>query len=355
MKAFGKIKFELLWTLFPHCSKIYARTYMTELQLLELRSCSDLELEAGESFRVTCGSLDWDGSSYSRYNYGFYIKPFSDERPINSLEVFPTEYYSNEAGQYNNSELRSHVVERGRKYSELCTGDPFTFQCHYSGAVLVSPNGLNGAVSSRLDFAATIRLLNRQQHFRDRGDNEMISVDLVEKQARVILDNHVFLRSERNASETGDTPPLERKISTLVQTECLCSSCAKSSLQQWGLTDQTSRFTDNEERLSMLPPRLLGFALKKSLWCQFSVDKATRVNLEQTRETEPFERELQLDPESKRLVMALVKEHESHRSALSSSIGGPVDAKAFDINRGQRSGRCRYAAWASRCRQNSHC
>ena len=337
-----KIKFDYLWTLFRHGTKVYARPYMNELQMFEVKGYSESPYE-GNRFRISCSAFDWDGSKFSTYNYDFYIKEFAGEKPINSLGVFPTEFFCNDDGNYDDSQLRQQLFERGRKYCELCTEEASSFQCEYQGTAIVTPSGLHRLTSKGRGEDALSSYSDPPWAQYDGQELDVTSIDITGKQSRVIIDNYAFLKSERNTMKRGDMPPLGKKL-PYFEPGCVCAICKSSPLQQWrpesrldhSLNGLGQAFSEDETRLLFLPPRLLGYALKDKVWGQFLVDKLTRFSLRE--QMDPFWGELQLEKESKELLMAYVKHHKAPSLRKSAQETGGIDSKAFDVIEGKGQG-----------------
>lgn len=339
-----KIKFDFLWTLFGHGARVYARSYMDEHQMFEVSSCSEPPYK-GKRFRVTCSAFDWDGTKFSTYSYDFYIKEFGGEKFINSLEVFPTEFFCDKDGKYDDSQLQQHLSERGKKYCDLCTGEPTTFQCEYQGTALVMPSGLHRLASKgRVEDALLSYSDPRWTQYDGGQEVDVTSIDIVGKHSRVIVDNYAFLKSERNTMKRGDMPPLGKKV-PYFDLDCVCEICKSSPLQQWrpetildrSLHGLGKAFSEDEIRLRYLPPRLLGFALKDKMWGQFLVDELTRVP-DRQEQMEPFWDELQLENESKELLMAFVKHHQAPSLQKFGPGAGGSDDKVLDIIEGKGKG-----------------
>ena len=141
-----KTKFDFLWTLYGHATKVFARSFMNEVQMFEVLSCSEPPYK-GKRFRITCAALDWNGHNFSTYKYDYYIRDFAGKKLICSLGVVPIEYFCDERSGADSTQLRKEMVERGCKYFELCTQEPTTYQYEYQGPVIVSPSTLRGVAS----------------------------------------------------------------------------------------------------------------------------------------------------------------------------------------------------------------
>jgi DNA polymerase III delta prime subunit len=328
LQSSKKIKYEHLWTIFAHGSRVYARSYGNELQMFEVTE-SSAALTKSFRFRVTCSAFDWDGNEWKTYAYDFYIKEFSGEKLISSLDVFPTEFYCNQEGVYDDSELRKKLRDRGQKTHDLCKHENMPNQYDYHGSALVSPTGPHRLSSKGRGPSAG------QPASSDEEEVDVTSMDIASK---VIIDNYAFLKSERNPMKRGEAPPLGRRISLFEYYDCICPVCKASPLQGWRLQGESREsFDANEIRLMTLPPRLLGFILKDKVWGQFSVDKLTPI--ETTSYSNPFWSELQLEDDSKRQLMALVKHHPKARKPTDKADhGNGIDSKSFDVIDGKGQG-----------------
>jgi hypothetical protein len=103
--------------------------------------------------------------------------------------------------------------------------------------------------------------------------------------------------------------------------------------------DLGKAFSEDEGRLLLLPPRLLGYASKEKVWGQFLVDSLISINhTAEQAQNGSFWNELELDDESKKLLMAFVQRHRSSASREPGQSMASTDAKAFDVieGKGQR-------------------
>jgi hypothetical protein len=333
-----KIRFEYLWTLFGHGEKVCARSYMNELQMFEVKNCSNPGYD--KRFWVSCSAFDWDGTKFSTYVYDFYIKDFSGEKPINDLDIYPVNYYKTETGVNGRDQLYEQLTKRGQKYVELCTQEPSMFQCEYQGTALVTPSALHRLTSK-----------GRGQGYASdspyvEDEVEVASIEITGKQSRVIVDNLSFMKSARNTMKRGDTPPLGTKAS-FIERGCVCGICKDSVIHTWkpsstlnqSLKDIGQEFTEEQKRLQFLPPRLLGYALKEKVWGQFLVDKLEPISSTVDKDKSgPFWTELELEQEAKRHLMAFVQHHRASGLRKTGPGDASVDAKAFDIIEGKGQG-----------------
>jgi hypothetical protein len=314
-----RIKWTHLWGLFPHGELIYARSVYNELQMLKVDRWSYEHSTTG--FTVTCLAFDFDGSKFSPYEYKFNIPSFKEEKAINSLQIFPIQYYRPEDGR-KDAEHRQRLVDRGRKYWEICTGAMNTFQFDYTGKMFVFRPHIN-------------------KFGQLTADNH--SMDVKGRQNRVIVDNYAFMNSARS-SYYHDSPPLSDQIPANVEPLCMCDGC-RSTFEAWtsqptdksSLSSLNATFADDDERLLLLPPRLLGFYIKDNMWGQFLVDGLAPIQGPPHPENgHPFNDELQLDREQKDLLLALVEQHSSSQRNNNSSRS--MQPSKFDIIEGKGRG-----------------
>ena len=290
-------------------------------------------------FRVTCCAFDWDGTQFQTYSYDFYIRAFSGEKTISSLLVFPLEFYCNQDGVYGDEQLQADLLKRGRKYTELCNQEQASFQCEYQGPSLVTPTALHRLTSKGRSEDALLAYSDPRQPSYENEEVEITSIDINEKHNRVIIDNFSFLKSERNPMKSGDFPPLGKRV-PFFEADCVCALCRVSPVQQWK-PSQSSSFAGDDTRLRFLPPRLLGYALNQKVWGQFLVNRLARVasttNPDTDNTDDAFWKELQLEQESKELLMAFIKHHNVQEKRNSDNAAG-IDDQTFDIIEGKGQG-----------------
>lgn len=341
IKITKTVKFRDLWTLFRHGGQVYGRSYRNELQMFEVRSIRSPPYSG--YFSVSCIAFDWDGVKFSPYTYDFYINEYPAEKSINSLEIFPVEFYQDADGN-SDSRLREKLIERGRKYVDLVTKEPISYQCKYEGTATITPSGPQRVTTKRR--AGDAKYDPKERYGFQDDDLDLTTIEITGKQNRVIVDNYTFIKSERNPMKFADVPPLGKRTPS-VEPDCVCPVC-KTSPFQWRPESKLKEgsygplgeaFGEDKTRLQFLPPRLLGFALKEKVWGQFLVDKLTRVDFSDDAEHGgPFWEELQLRPEAKDQLMALVKFHKAPAARNSDDEKGAADVKKFDVIEGKGQG-----------------
>ncbi|KAJ8110721.1 hypothetical protein OPT61_g6504 [Boeremia exigua] len=327
-----RIKFQFLWTLFGHKTRVYARSYMNQMQMFEVQASPGPGYK--ENFKVRCTAFDWDGTKFAAFTYVFHIKGYENDLPIDSLDVFPIQYYEDKPTQLSGEQLRQHLIERGRKYVDLCTQHPANFQCQYEGTALVTPT---------VQHKINTKERNPDAFFDDVVEVHVTPIEILGHQSQVIVDNFSFLQSEQNSMKHNNMPPLGKKIPT-TQSLCLCRVCRASVTQQWKPepmlepTEAGSRFAADDTQLQLLPPRILGFAPKEKVWGQFIVENVTRTVPKDDKNREgSFWKDLELEKESKELLWAFMQQHKV-TATLGSAETHDAQSKSIDVIEGKGQG-----------------
>lgn len=190
-----------LWTLFPPGTKVCAKTFMDDVQMLEVHHCQTpsaggLKWTQGE-FIVHCIGVDWDGSRFSAVGYDLRIEKAKEQADIkfDTLAVYPMEYHRNAKS------LKQDLLERGKRFWELC--GPDKFQYAHTGLMLASVPA--ESVASQLPLSRR----NADVARREAGENDQESGSTFTKKyhsGQIIVDPHSFLDGQDTFSVGG--PPL---------------------------------------------------------------------------------------------------------------------------------------------------
>ena len=335
-----RVKFQFLWTLFGHQTLVYAKSYLNQMQMFKVRTSSNPGYK--DYFEVELTAFDWDGTKFAPYIYIFTIKEYQNEIPIDSLDVIPIQYYK------EIQSLQQQLIDRGRKYVELCTQEPANFQCQYEGTALVAPT-----VQHRLTMKGRSEnvLAGKSKSTFNALEVDVTSVEMLKNQSQVIIDNYSFLQSEQNPMKHNNMPPLGNKIPTM-RPGCLCPRCRGSVVREWKQdpmidpAEAGKMFAEDESRLQLLPPRILGFALKEKVWGQFLIENVAKsIPKDDENREGPFWKDLELEKESKELLWAFMQQHKV-TAALSNFERGnepnaevpEVSPKSIDIIEGKGQG-----------------
>ena len=141
------IDFRFLWTIFPPGCLIYSKPVMGEDQVFLLQFAEEGQL--GDSKKrgliLTCWAYDWNGETFNRVAYDLEIESFKDTKPINTLDHYPLEYHRDK------DKVRSHLIERGEKYRNLCVPESGVQLFDYDGISIEDQKGITRQdISSRV-------------------------------------------------------------------------------------------------------------------------------------------------------------------------------------------------------------
>lgn len=215
--ARGVIPYAYLWTMFPPGTKVFAKTFMDDIQMLEAHSCSLPDSNDGaytsRIFLVNCLGFDWDGTKFDTYRYSFRIAQQKNEKEITitSLSVYPTTYFRTSDGERNDAQLQQSLRKRGQRFWSLCGVDKGVFQYQYSGAV-------HGQISAAARMAR-IRFRGREDDDRSSiisgaEDSSLSTAGKKEYEGPIIVDAYSFLRAQEES--LLDEPPLGNIPTSLI-------------------------------------------------------------------------------------------------------------------------------------------
>lgn len=125
------VSFELLWTIFPPGCLVYSKRVMQKDQVLILQNLEEEEVKGNRKrVTLTCWAYDWDGEFFNRVPYDLYIEYFKGTTSINTLDCFPIEHHRDRTG------LRTRLINRGKKYRELCIRKTGAQMFDYNGPTI---------------------------------------------------------------------------------------------------------------------------------------------------------------------------------------------------------------------------
>lgn len=146
-KKSQRISYQYLWTIFPPGCLIYSKPVMAEDQVLLLQLAQENRLgDSGKKGLVlTCWAYDWTGEIFSRVAYDLEIESFDDTKPINMLDHYPLNYHRDP------EKVRSDLIERGKKYRNLCVPENGVQLFDYDGISIEDQKGITRQdISSRV-------------------------------------------------------------------------------------------------------------------------------------------------------------------------------------------------------------
>lgn len=114
IRSSNQIKFDHLWTLFGPGTRVVIRSYINEIQMFEVDCRYPLSTN-DSGLKVPCVAFDWNGTDFVAYAYDFYIKKYSGDALIDSLELDSVVYYRREDGVTRCHELSSKLQQGGQR------------------------------------------------------------------------------------------------------------------------------------------------------------------------------------------------------------------------------------------------
>ena len=85
---------------------------------------------------------------------------------------------------------------------------------------------------------------------------------------------------------------------------------------------------DDQEKLLTTPPRVLGRSTLRKAWCEF---KVTEVKEAQKPNPRIFDNELELEPKVKKMINALVEQHNKNESAVDATGPDLIQGKGLGL------------------------
>ena len=131
------VTFNFLWTIFPPGCLVYSAPVMQKDQVLILQ-CSETEEPANskKKFSLTCWAYDWNGETFNRVPYDFFIESFSGTKSINTLDHYPLGYHRDSKG------IRTRLISRGQRYRQLCICKSGSQMFDYNGFSIEDQKGI---------------------------------------------------------------------------------------------------------------------------------------------------------------------------------------------------------------------
>lgn len=118
-----KINFDLVWTLFPPGSIFCTRFYLNPPFALRVKNLTQDEYR----LKLTCESVVFDGYRYGTLEFTFRVYAFDGIVDVGSIPDMPF------VDLGRNPELRSRLIERGKKALDMQTIQYMTYKPKNSG------------------------------------------------------------------------------------------------------------------------------------------------------------------------------------------------------------------------------
>ena len=292
--AGGTISFDFIWTLFAPGTRIYAQSFMGELQMFEVVTVVNL-YDPGPAIPkgvdIVATAFDWDGTAFRPYIYQFSIPRWEGPRSILSLPCFPVSVYNNFEDD-GGSKLMDSLLARSHTFWRLCT-EPI-FQYEYTGSILVIDK-------------------DKADMYLGPRDKKPPPKRALLDCSKVIVDNFSFMRSRRNP-DSGSLP-LGKRVAADMNVTCPCDWCRETTARSWfrelenplnELDEKNENFVQSNDRLLLCPPKVLGYSLQLKEWCQLAVEKVAPLSPAAVGSYgDYFDSRLEMEPRDKAMVKVL--------------------------------------------------
>lgn len=276
------VEYKFLWTIFPSGTEVIASTFMEEQQVMIVSAPPYLYDPQDKSQQLVCWYYDHDGTNWIVAQRIFEIDRYHGTRNINTLSCYPLEYHKPDRDNTSLEDLKLKFTKRGERFKELCTAKPGVGQSFdYNGHLLSAESGF------------------RSQYNNDNTDEQ--------NQSSINHDAHTVAFKKISADGSIQVDPKSYLEQAPLGGEDMWLGEEELYLTQI----KEKRFEISEEKKFLLaPPRVLGWSSKHKYWCQFLIDE-----VKQARKANDyiFDHELQLEPEVKKMIKALVTQHNSQK------------------------------------------
>ncbi|KAI0885474.1 P-loop containing nucleoside triphosphate hydrolase protein [Annulohypoxylon maeteangense] len=262
------------------------------------------------SFILECFYVGFDGVQYGPVNETFQIRRFDGARDITSLPVAPLEYMAEDE-----EERRNKLLERGRKFAELCNPSK-TAHKQYTGLTL----------DKRQEQVESEVIIDFQLAFIEQPENKpKIGVDnLIDDDPRELLDNWLHCKVCGNAGCCGNDI-IYNDFEIDQNDREHFKKQRNPALEMVGY--DTALTTD---QMVLLPPKVFGFVLRTRRWATFDINL-----IEDVHYTDGWEN-LVIDPTMKNTVLALVENHQKSNTLGAPSTDGALSG--VDLVQGKGKG-----------------
>ncbi|KAL2045967.1 hypothetical protein ABVK25_011892 [Lepraria finkii] len=280
----GVITYDHLWTIFPAGTEVISQTFLEDKHVMIVHD-SPHKYEREKSQWLVCWYYDHDGTDWVVSQILFEIERYNGTKPIDTLKCYPLEYYKENGRSTDLVKLKGELTERGKSFKRLCTRNPGVQQMFdYKGQLLSVENPFRNQYSNDSTEEQSSYQSSRERK-PESNSFKKASVD-----ERIMVDPKSFL----------EQAPIGEAENVLGEEEVMFAETREK------------RYDIPEDRKYLIaPPRVLGWSTVRKLWCQFLVN-----NVHKAREANQtiFEEELQLDADVKKMIGALVTQHNNKQS-----------------------------------------
>ena len=145
MKKQDAVTFDTLWTLFPPGTLLYGKPFQGQDQVFIVYDNERVwpYLRRGtpreqDPWSLLCWTYDWDGTMFRRMPLKIDFEHFEQHKPITSLPYFPFKLHM------DYEEIKRNLIERGKRYRQLCTATQGSRMFDFKGEVHFVQRGFQG-------------------------------------------------------------------------------------------------------------------------------------------------------------------------------------------------------------------
>jgi hypothetical protein len=145
------VAFNLLWTLFPPGTLVYATPFMRLPQIFIVKdsysgfheeSESGREKDQKKFWHLYCYAYDFSGKTFDRVLVLFKFEEFQGTRMINTLSVYPLRYhFSGEDAESQQERFQQDMIARGKVFYDYCIRDDGAQMFEYDGEAISHGSG----------------------------------------------------------------------------------------------------------------------------------------------------------------------------------------------------------------------
>ncbi|EED20799.1 26S protease regulatory subunit, putative [Talaromyces stipitatus ATCC 10500] len=287
--------YETMWTIFPPKTKIVAKLFLTQVQLLEVRSAPiPHRYPMPPSMKLLAWCWDWNGKEMVKVYFFLSIDRFWGTKDINQLFCYPLQYHKDESPD----DLCRMLRERGSLYNKIVRSKPGATQMYlYNGVALAERRNV---IKPKRD---TIRMSNKDND--DSSDDEDVSSVRAQTRRRKIVPVGV---SQKAVTTSAKASTGERRFESqlLGENEPVWTGDLDSVTSDTVNPEETSKKDPSEDQSLLYPPRVLGYSTEEKIWGQFAIYQTQSAP---QKNASLFQDDLELDQNYKNMIQALVEEH----------------------------------------------
>lgn len=338
----GKITYETVWTLFPPGEMVISRPFLEKDQLFIVQDCLRYGWPLMESNRrrkpapwtVICWSYDWDGAYFDRKPFEFHIEYFSGTRFINSLNIYPVNFYR-EPGTDATWEvsLKPTLIERGKRFREICVAPKGSRMFDYNGLALSRGRGISAQATpgEESPIPGGYGADGLSGDYWDEFSSEP-PVFKTPSTKKTQVKGTVMVDFEAYVQHASINVPLGSLEPSIRESECGCSTCQKNDILRKTLKFDYDKVKASvpldkweEDQLLICPPRVMGYAMRPGQWAQLQVEEVKTAVI--NPEADAFDHKLSLNEKTKKLIKDLVVNHEKGKKRDGKGLDDLVEDK----------------------------